>query len=613
MNTKNKPDQIAAYYHFCLTQGVGRISEVSLSKIFDNNGADLRKPNKAPTLFAVYQSVAHEIISFYYKVGMFFCPNQAISDYVEGYEDFVMIDVMDFMNPKPTTDNNERYACNVPALFALVVVGIQEGVIIPVLNGIESAKNYEDHERTVATLENTEIVPNPLRNEYMENHIRREMDKKGMPAEKYWYSNIAKLEFYIEIEVAFKDKKTGKTAARIQRVNNEGIPLEHLLYLLAFGKYPFISTPPVDIGAIQEQFVVPFAVKMVKTIFEKRQPELPCPSKPIWEAYVGESRRRHARDEDHDNEDVPRSSVLSRAEVNAVMKQLKNYEYDDDDNKDEIAAMSDILQKKIVQTQDQLVRLIYLQQGLSSSSEENPRMYADQDDYKLARISSTNEFKEMLIQEMPHWNKAKGNEKKNNRYPPQLQAISNKSMLLIRQLVQWFTKKISEDENCNRAEQGPETMPSHFLLQSCMNYKKNNLNDLREEINSLEFLDDEDLTFDDTYLFRSIQVLPESRTDGSGVARSPNADSASGDSRPRLSAAAEQGVKRLRKAIRSNDTKKTPNSASKAKTKGSSAAGRKPSKTDNTTNAKMDEPVPRKQRKSAPTSNGKITLLTFMY
>ena len=133
----NKTADYATYYFYCLTQGLGRFTDVGMEIMFSGGGTNLRQPHKSPTVFALYQSIAHEFITFFSKVGMFYIPNSIFRGFVPLYEDFALSDFISLMEPKGLKhDDNDKIVCNIPCIFAIVVVGMIEGYFVPHINGI---------------------------------------------------------------------------------------------------------------------------------------------------------------------------------------------------------------------------------------------------------------------------------------------------------------------------------------------------------------------------------------------------------------------------------------------------------------------------------------------
>ena len=90
-----------------------------------------QKPHKTPMLFAIRQSTAHQVILFYSKVGMFFYPTKFFMA-IEKYKQFTLVEFEKLQDSNLIDEKDYKRVCNVPTLFAFIVVAIP-GVLLALI------------------------------------------------------------------------------------------------------------------------------------------------------------------------------------------------------------------------------------------------------------------------------------------------------------------------------------------------------------------------------------------------------------------------------------------------------------------------------------------------
>ena len=407
--------------------------ETFVADVFVKNGDHIKSPHKAPTVFALVQSTAHQVISFYSKVGMFFYPNKYFIA-IDCYERFTMKEFLSFQNTGDlkNKDDGFRCVCNVPTLFAMIVVAIKEKFIKVSINGKERIKYWD----AISSKDN------PLCNEYKEGNVTRSLNMDGSPCDKYWYSNIANVEFDVYIE----NKK----------MNLESISIEDMLYMFSYGVYPF-QKGYHKIGGWRYTQGLGIVGHIISKILEKNFDKLKGTHGALWATYEGTSHTN--RSQTNYSSERRNGGIFSKNEMKTLSLGGKAGSDHLLSKKEEL---STLLRKKITRHQDQLTRMIFLQQGLSKSNGSIDGEKLAKSPY-LGDLTGRKEFYEMLTKENPSCNLKKGafvksNKPPNTDCPDQLKVLSERISTVTQQMIQKILPEItpSDTENSSQLESNQE-------------------------------------------------------------------------------------------------------------------------------------------------------------
>ena len=326
------------------------------------NGRRITNPNLSTIVFALLQSTAHQVISFYAKVGMFFYPNKNLLDNIH-YKRFITKEFVKYQNSEKLK-NEDGFLCvsNIPTLFVLIVVAIKEKFLKVLINGKEEVKRWSKFAKK----------DNPLCNEYKESNVTRLKNNDGSPHKKYWYSNIAKVEFDMYIENRKK--------------NSQRISIEDMLYMFSYGSYPFTNGYH-KIGGWTHKEGLGYVCQIVKSMFEKYTDKTKGNYDPLWNAYDECIHKENGKVSNTSND--TRNPIFNVAES----KILKAYiATKTNDSKYQNQDLSRLIERKIIRYQDQLTRMVYLQHGLSTTTINNNLYRSKTEPLYMAGLHGIEEF-----------------------------------------------------------------------------------------------------------------------------------------------------------------------------------------------------------------------------
>ena len=227
----------------------------------DDTAANVPCTLKLYMTFALRQSTAHQLILFYSKVGMFFFPTVMFCR-IKLYQQFTINEFEKFQDNNKMTDALGRIqVCNVPTLFAFIVVSVQDGWLKVYINGSNDITDWDS---------------------CVQNQSNCGMHSDGMPHKRQWYSNIAKVEFDIFLDGEVK--------------NTTRISIEEMMYLFSYGCYPFEDKLNYRIGGMEFASTIKLMQKLLKRLLKRNYNAETQSTKPLWDRYAFKSRGHQATD-----------------------------------------------------------------------------------------------------------------------------------------------------------------------------------------------------------------------------------------------------------------------------------------------------------------------------